>query len=158
MHDLDDAVQGVRRVAVDSSGTVTDRVDFADWPLLAKLTSWGIYAHMGLLFGLADQVVLAALAIGVITVIVWGYRMWWQRRPTRADRRAFAGAAPARGAWQQVPTWGIVVGVPAVVALGFALPLFGVPLLVFLVFDLIVGAVRGRRKPEVPVSPAPSGG
>jgi uncharacterized iron-regulated membrane protein len=145
-------------VAVDSTGKVTDQVAFADWPFLAKLTSWGIQAHMGLLFGLFNQLLLAALAIGLITVIVWGYRMWWQRRPTRADRRAVAGAPPARGAWQQLPTWGIVVGVPVVFAIAWALPLLGIPLLAFLAVDLIVGAVRkGRNRPEAPVSPAPSG-
>ncbi|GIE82475.1 membrane protein [Actinoplanes philippinensis] len=145
-------------VALDSTGKVTDRVDFADWPFLAKLTSWGVQAHMGLLFGLFNQLVLAALAIGLITVIVWGYRMWWQRRPTRADRRAPVGAPPARSAWQQLPSWGIVVGVPVVFALGWALPLFGIPLLAFLVVDLVVGAVRGHgTPPEVPVSPAPAG-
>ncbi|HWS35731.1 MAG TPA: PepSY-associated TM helix domain-containing protein [Actinoplanes sp.] len=145
-------------VAVDSTGTVTDRVDFADWPLLAKLTSWGVQAHMGLLFGPANQVILALLAIGLITVIIWGYRMWWQRRPTRTGRRAVAGAPPTRGAWQQLPTWGIVVGVPVVFAVAWALPLFGIPLLAFLAADLIIGAVRGRRtRPEAPVSPAPAG-
>ncbi|SDS86104.1 PepSY-associated TM helix domain-containing protein [Actinoplanes derwentensis] len=145
-------------VAVDTTGAVTDRVDFADWPLLAKLTSWGVQAHMGLLFGLANQIVLALLAIGLISVIVWGYRMWWQRRPTRVDRRALAGAPPARGAWQQLPTWGIVAGVPIVFAVAWALPLFGIPLLAFLAADLLIGAVRSRRTPpEVPVSPAPAG-
>ncbi|BBH70301.1 membrane protein [Actinoplanes sp. OR16] len=136
-------------VAVDPTGTITDRVDFTDWPFLAKLTSWGVNAHMGLLFGLANQLILAALAIGLITVIVWGYRMWWQRRPTRADRRAVVGAAPARGAWQQLPTWGIVVGVPVVFGLAWALPLFGIPLAVFLVFDAVLGAVRRRKDPEI---------
>nr|MDT0656724.1 PepSY domain-containing protein [Micromonospora sp. DSM 115978] len=145
-------------VAVESTGTVVDRVDFADWPVLAKLTSWGIYAHMGLLFGPANQIILAALAIGLITAIIWGYRMWWQRRPTRADRRALAGAPPARGAWRQVPIWGIVVGVPAVIALCFAMPLLGIPLLGFLIVDLVIGAARRRRTPpEAPVSPAPAG-
>jgi uncharacterized iron-regulated membrane protein len=145
-------------VAVDTTGTVTDRVDFADWPFLAQLTSWGIQAHMGLLFGVFNQILLAALAIGLITVIIWGYRMWWQRRPTRADRRALAGTPPARGAWQQLPTWGVVVGVPVVFALAWALPLFGIPLIAFLAIDLIVGAVRRNTKqPEVPVSPAPAG-
>jgi uncharacterized iron-regulated membrane protein len=150
-------------VAVDSAtGTVVDRADFADWPVLSKLTRWGINAHMGTLFGLANQLLLAALALGLITVIVWGYRMWWQRRPTRADRRAVGGAPPARGAWQQLPTWGIVVGVPVVFALGWALPLFGVPLAAFLLIDVVTGAARGRRRgrpaPETPVSPAPAGG
>lgn len=86
-------------VAVDASaGKVVDRVDFADWPVLAKLTRWGINAHMGTLFGLANQILLAVLAIGLTCMTVWGYRMWWQRRPTRADRRALLGTPPARGA------------------------------------------------------------
>ncbi|WP_306210285.1 PepSY-associated TM helix domain-containing protein [Actinoplanes sp. RD1] len=144
-------------IAVDgTTGEISDRIDFADWPVLAKLTQWGIYAHMGDLFGLANQLVLAALALGLITVIVWGYRMWWQRRPTRADRRALAGAPPARGAWQQLPSWGIVLGVPVVFAIGWFMPLFGVPLAGFLLIDVLVGALRRRRRP-VPVSPAPAG-
>ncbi|MEU8820766.1 PepSY-associated TM helix domain-containing protein [Actinoplanes sp. NPDC048796] len=148
-------------VAVDAAtGEVTDRVDFADWPLLAKLTSWGVNAHMGLLFGLPNQILLAALAIGLLCVIVWGYRMWWQRRPTRADRRAPVGAPPAaRGAWQRIPSWGIVVGVPVVIALGWVVPLLGIPLAAFLLVDVAVGALRSRRgkTPPVPVSPAPAG-
>jgi uncharacterized iron-regulated membrane protein len=148
-------------IAVDpATSTVVDRSNFADWPLLAKLTRYGIDAHMAQLFGIANQILLAALAIGLISVIVWGYRMWWQRRPTRADRRALVGAPPvSRGAWQNLPTWGIVVGVPVVFAVAWVLPLFGVPLIAFLAVDLAVGATRGRRnRPmEPPVSPAPAG-
>ncbi|MGX6607736.1 PepSY-associated TM helix domain-containing protein [Micromonosporaceae bacterium Da 78-11] len=147
-------------IAVDgATGTVTDRSNFADWPFMAKLTQWGIYAHMGNLFGLTNQLLLAALAIGLITVIVWGYRMWWQRRPTRENRRAPVGAPPVgRGAWQSLPTWGIVVGVPVVFVIAWILPLFGIPLLAFLAVDLIIGAIRGRNRPaDPPVSPAPAG-
>ncbi|MBL7253564.1 PepSY-associated TM helix domain-containing protein [Paractinoplanes lichenicola] len=148
-------------IAVDAAtGTVTDRSDFADWPFMAKLTQWGIYAHMGDLFGLANQVVLALLAFGVICVIVWGYRMWWQRRPTRADRRAPVGAPLGeRGAWQNLPPWAIAVGVPVVFGLAWVLPLFGIPLAAFIAVDLALAAWRGRRRPptEAPVSPAPAG-
>ncbi|MFF5291933.1 PepSY-associated TM helix domain-containing protein [Paractinoplanes globisporus] len=146
-------------VAVDAgSGAVVDRVDFADWPLLAKLTRWGINAHMGTLFGLVNQILLAALALGLTCVIVWGYRMWWQRRPTRADRRAMVGAPPGRGAWLHLPPWAIVVGVPVVFALGWMVPLFGLPLAAFLLADVVIGALRDRRGgPDVPVSPAPAG-
>ncbi|UQU65848.1 PepSY domain-containing protein [Couchioplanes caeruleus] len=132
-------------VAVDAAtGAVTDRVDFADWPLAAKLTRWGINAHMGTLFGIVNQILLAALALGLICVVVWGYRMWWQRRPTRLDRRSRAGAPPARGAWQQLPGWGIAAGVPLVAVLAWVLPLVGVPLVAFLAVDISVGALRNR--------------
>jgi uncharacterized iron-regulated membrane protein len=146
-------------VAVDpATGTITDRVDFADWPVLAKLSSLGIDAHMALLFGPVNQILLALLAAGLLCTIVWGYRMWWQRRPTRAGRRVPVGCPlGVRGAWQQLPAWGIVAGVPLVLAVGWALPVFGVTLLAFLAIDLIAGAVQGRRRRTAPTSPAPAG-
>ncbi|TCC00422.1 PepSY domain-containing protein [Micromonospora zingiberis] len=137
---------GRDRVAVDpDTGAVTARSDFADWPLLAKLSALGIQAHMGLLFGPVNQILLAAIAVGLLCVVVWGYRMWWQRRPTRADRRALVGAPPARGALRNVPWWALLLGVPVVAALGWALPWFGVTLLGFLVIDVVLGFVARRR-------------
>ncbi|WP_309246058.1 PepSY domain-containing protein [Verrucosispora sioxanthis] len=124
------------QVAVDpGTNTVTARNDYADWSLLAKLSALGVQAHMGLLFGVLNQILLAALAVGLLCVIVWGYRMWWQRRPTRADRRSPVGAPPARGG----------LGVPVAVAVGWALPWFGIPLLGFLVADVVVGVFARRR-------------
>ncbi|GAB1691818.1 PepSY-associated TM helix domain-containing protein [Krasilnikovia sp. M28-CT-15] len=134
------------RVAVDPAGSrIVARSDFADWPLLAQLSKLGVQAHMGVLFGVVNQIVLAALAAGLLCVILWGYRMWWQRRPTRAGRRAPVGAAPARGAWQRLPGWTIAAGVPLVVALGWAMPLLGLPLAAFLVADAVAGALMRRR-------------
>jgi uncharacterized iron-regulated membrane protein len=150
-------------IAVDgATGQIVDRIDFADWPLMAKLTQWGVYAHMGNLFGLVNQILLAALALGLICVIIWGYRMWWQRRPTRADRKAPVGTPPVgRGTWQRLPTWAIVVGAPLVFAVGWIIPLFGIPLAAFLLVDIAIGAARARRgrqpAAEAPVSPAPAG-
>ncbi|WP_250005211.1 PepSY domain-containing protein [Actinoplanes sp. M2I2] len=147
-------------IAVDAtSGAVVDRSDFADYPLLAKATSLGTSAHMGMLFGLANQIVLALLAIGLLCVIVWGYRMWWQRRPTRTTGRALVGAPPVRrGAWQQLPPWAIVLGVPIVIAVGWVVPLLGIPLAAFLLVDIALGALRSRRRtPPIPVSPPPAG-
>lgn len=142
-------------VAVDGrTGKIIDRVDFADWPLTAKLTRWGVNAHMGTLFGLVNQLLLAALAIGLICVIVWGYRMWWQRRPTRALAGRPLGT---RGAWQGIPAWAVVAGVPSMLFVGWALPLLGVPLAAFLLVDVLLGIFRSRRaKPTAPVSPAPA--
>ncbi|MDG4800375.1 PepSY-associated TM helix domain-containing protein [Micromonospora sp. WMMD980] len=146
------------RVAVDPvAGTVTARSDFADWPVLAKLSKLGIQAHMSRLFGPVNQVLLAALALGLLCVVVWGYRMWWQRRPTRADRRAPLGAPPARGAVRGIRRWTLLIGVPVLVALGWALPWFGGTLLAFLVVDAVAGLLHRRRRPAVPVSPAPVG-
>lgn len=137
-------------IAVDpDSGQVTDRVDFAHWPLLAKLTDWTIDAHMGLLFGVANQIVLALTMIGLITVIVRGYRMWWQRRPTRGSDWA-VGRPPLRGALRQLPPWGSVAVVVVAAVLGWALPLFGLSLVAFLVVDVAVAWWKGRQELRPP--------
>ena len=140
-----------------TTGAVTDRSDFAGWPLLARLRSLGIQTHMGILFGPINQILLAALALGLLCVIVWGYRMWWQRRPTRAGRRAPLGSPPARGGLRGLPWWALLLGVPVTLALGWALPWFGVTLLGFLVVDLVLGLLARRRRRPLPVSPAPAG-
>lgn len=137
-------------VAVDPrTGKVTAKLRFADYPLLAKLTRWGIDAHMGLLFGLANQIALALLAISLITMIVLGYRMWWLRRPTRSVGGSF-GRAPARGAWRRLPGRVLAPAALFIAVLGYYLPLLGLPLLVFLATDLAVGALlRWRAAVEV---------
>ncbi|MFE3717469.1 PepSY-associated TM helix domain-containing protein [Streptomyces cyaneofuscatus] len=135
------------RVAVDaSSGEITSRTYWADHPALSKLSKLGVQGHMGVLFGVVNQIVLALVALGLTAVIVWGYRMWWQRRPTRDDRRALVGRAPERGAWRRLPLPVLVLGIPAVIALGWALPVLGVTLAGFLVVDVVVGAVRRQRR------------
>lgn len=140
------------QAAVDPhSGEITARVDWADHPLLAKLSTLGVNAHMGVLFGLPNQIVLAVIALGLITMIVLGYRMWWQRRPTRGDRRARVGRPPARGAWRQLPWPAVVVGVPVVIALGWALPLLGWSLLAFLILDAVLGWLHHRRRARTAV-------
>src|SRR5690606_6506666 len=68
----------VDAVAIDPRDlSVVDRTRFDDFPLAAKLTRWGIDAHMGALFGVANQLVLIAFAVCLIVMIVWGYLMWW---------------------------------------------------------------------------------
>lgn len=134
------------RVAVDpAKGEVTSHVRWADYPLLAKLSKLGVQGHMGVLFGVLNQIVLALVAIGLTVLILWGYRMWWQRRPTRGDGTALVGRAPARGVWRRLPLPVLIVGVPAVAALGWALPVLGVTLAAFLVVDVTVGLIRRTR-------------
>ncbi|GAA3138050.1 PepSY-associated TM helix domain-containing protein [Planomonospora alba] len=129
------------QVAVDAgSGQVTGELRFDDFPLAAKLIRWGIDGHMGVLFGLPNQILLMALAAGLIAMIVWGYRMWWQRRPTRGF------AAPyARGTWRAVPLAVLVPAGAVAVAVGVFVPLLGISLLAFLAADVVLGRVRAAR-------------
>ncbi|MEU2264608.1 PepSY-associated TM helix domain-containing protein [Streptomyces sp. NPDC019645] len=146
-------------VAIDpADARIMDELRFADYPLLAKLTRFGIDAHMGVLFGLANQLVLAALMVALIMLIVWGYRMWWQRRPTR-DRQSSAGddagassgrslrfGRPVpRGAWRRVPVTAMMPLAAVTVLVGWFVPMLGVSLLVFLAVDIALGLVARAR-------------
>ncbi|MFD6062452.1 PepSY-associated TM helix domain-containing protein [Rhodococcus wratislaviensis] len=126
-----------------ATGAVTDVSRFAQWPLAAKLTSWGIALHMGLLFGLLNQLLLAALAVALLAVIVRGYILWWRRRPTRGTRRV--GRPPMRGAWRRLHPAAAVALVVGTVAVGWFVPLLGLSLLAFLLVDAALGTLGGRQ-------------
>lgn len=68
-----------------ADGHVVERVNFSDWPLAAKLTEWLINLHMGFLFGLVNQIVLALIALALLVVSILGLVMWFRRG------RRFAG-------------------------------------------------------------------
>ena len=124
----------VDSVAVDPhSWRVTDKVAFANFGLLAKLTRWGVDAHMGILFGVANQLVLALFGLALCVLIVLGYRLWWQRRPAQprdnpADTLIYA--------WRRM-SFGLRCLVAAVLGLlAFSLPVMGVSLVLFLLLDI----------------------
>ncbi|GGF46549.1 membrane protein [Microbacterium sorbitolivorans] len=135
----------VDAVAVDGTTMeVVDRVDFADFPLAAKLSRWGIDIHMGSMFGLANQIVLFLVAVGIGTMVVLGYLMWWKRRPTREPRRLL-GAPPRRGILRGAPWWGVATAGVVAVMIGFMLPLVGYTLAGFIALDIVIGALRSLR-------------
>ncbi|WP_329121315.1 PepSY-associated TM helix domain-containing protein [Streptomyces sp. NBC_01353] len=124
-------------VAVDpADGAVMDELRFADYPVLAQLTRFGIDAHTGVFLGLFNQLALAALALSLILLILWGYRMWWLRRP---------GRPVARGAWRKVPATMLLPLLAATALVGWFVPMLGISLLAFLVVDLALGLVARAR-------------
>ena len=142
----------VDAVSVDPvTFAIVDRVEFARFPLVAKLTRWGVDAHMGVLFGLPNQLLLAFFGFGLCATIVLGYRMWWIRRP------ALPAQNPAQTlftAWQALPRYAQGATLIVALALGWALPVMGVSLLTFIALDLL----RWRRtqraalpQPETPL-------
>jgi uncharacterized iron-regulated membrane protein len=135
----------VDAVAVDGrTMDVTDRVDFDEFGLIAKLSRWGIDTHMGSMFGLPNQLLLFALASGIACMVVWGYLMWWQRRPRNAPQRRM-GVLPPRGALRSAPWWATSTLVLLTAAIGWFLPLLGISLLAFVVVDLLLGWRAARR-------------
>lgn len=149
------------QVAVDAvDGTVVEELRFDDFPLMAKLSNWGIGFHMGLLFGLPNQLLLTALALSVPAMVFWGYRMWWQRRPTRNGSFALGRPVP-RGAGRALPWWCVALIAACAVGVGVLVPVLGVSLLCFLAVDAAVGLLQRRRdRPHAsaaPPSTPPSG-
>ncbi len=64
----------VDAVAIDGATMqVVDRTRFADFPLMAKLTRWGVDFHMGILFGLANQLLLVGFGCALCVTIGVGY-------------------------------------------------------------------------------------
>lgn len=127
---------------------VVDRVDFADFPLTAKLASWGVNLHMGVMFGLANQIILFVIASALVSMTVLGYLMWWRRRPMRDSGRLLG--APPPPALRAAPWWGIGVVATASVLIGLWLPLVGWTLLVFVAIDTMLGKVRQQRRRAQP--------
>ncbi|MBS4103302.1 PepSY-associated TM helix domain-containing protein [Tsukamurella paurometabola] len=130
---------GVDSATVDpNTGEVIAVLAFASWPLLAKATELLINTHMGWQFGLLNQIALVAFAALLVTVIVRGYLMWWQRRP----RRGGLAAPPARGAIRKVEPSQAIPAVLGIAFLGWFLPVFGVSLLAFVLLDLAIGVTK----------------
>lgn len=127
----------VDAVAVDGHTlAVVDQLRFTDFPLAAQLTRWAVDLHMGVMFGLPNQLALAAVALGLVTLIGWGYAMWWRRR-------AIARHEPTL--WQALGSapWHARLAVLGVAAgLGLALPVLGVSLVVFFALDGVISLRR----------------
>lgn len=124
--------------------SVRSVVDYwRDYSTMAKLADWGIRAHMGFLFGALNQLLLFAVAVGLLTVIARGYRMWWQRRPTRGSAWAL-GRPPTRGGLRAVHPAVAAVVVAGALAVGWFLPLLGATLAGFVLIDVLLAVTKRR--------------
>lgn len=127
----------VDAVAVDgNSMAILDRTYFADFPLMAKLTRWGVDFHMGILFGLPNQLVLIAFGLALCAAIIMGYRLWWIKRPMPGN--AFQTLFES---WRILPLSGRLTTFIIAILLGLALPVMGASLLIFVIVDWL----RWRR-------------
>lgn len=135
----------VDAVSIDpQSLAVVDEVRFAEYPFMAKMARWGIDAHMGALFGLPNQILLAGVGTGLVLMIGWGYRMWWQRRPRHGSALRFGSPFP-RGALRRLPLPVLVLAGLGVLLVGWFLPLLGLSVLAFLAVDALL-ALRARHR------------
>ena len=83
------------------------------------------------------------MAIGLLCVLFWGYRMAWLRRPTTGKARL---AAPVpRGVLRPLSQPVVFVVVLLAVGAGWLMPVFGLSLLGFLLVDAGLAALAARR-------------
>jgi uncharacterized iron-regulated membrane protein len=126
--------QDERTLYVDQySGAILKDIRYGDYGAIAKAVSYGTSLHMGRYFGVANQILCAAISLGLAALAASGFVMWWLRRPSRslgAPSRERA-APPMRG-------WKI-----GLVLLGVVFPLMGATLVAVWLFDRLA---FGRRR------------
>lgn len=111
-----------------ATGRVLTRSGFEDKPVIDRMVDYGVAAHEGHLFGLANQLLNLTMAIGLITLSISGAIMWWKRKPRHA-----LGAPPVD------PSPPVAIGfVALLVILGVLLPLLGLSILVVLAAETLI--------------------
>ena len=101
------------------SGTVLKDIRYGDYGAVSKAVSYGTSLHMGRYFGVANQILCAAISLGLAGMAVTGCVMWWKRRPQRSlGAPSRERAAPPMRGWKT-----------SLVLLGIVFPLMGATLL-----------------------------
>ncbi|WP_265502160.1 PepSY-associated TM helix domain-containing protein [Paracoccus beibuensis] len=119
----------VDTVALDpATFATTDRANFDSFTLVPKLIRWGIDLHMGVLFGLPNQILMAAIAVALMVTIAYGYLLWWQRRPAVPETLT--------SGWTRLPVRTRLTCVALACLAGWALPVLGISLGLFLAVDI----------------------
>jgi uncharacterized iron-regulated membrane protein len=115
----------VKLVLDAHSGAILKQTGFSNDLLIDRIVAVGVAAHEGQLFGLANQLLSVATALGLITVCVSALMMWWRRRPV-----GLLGAPPAvSGA---ASAWGLTA---TIVAMGLIFPLLGGSMIIVAVIE-----------------------
>jgi uncharacterized iron-regulated membrane protein len=116
-------------VSIDGeTGAVLHREDFRQRLPLDRIVGFGIAAHEGQLFGLANQLLGVLTAAGLILLSVSAVVLWWKRRAV--------GVLGAPLALPRTPVTALLVAV--IIALGLYLPMFGGSLLLMLCMERLV--------------------
>ncbi|RAR67810.1 putative iron-regulated membrane protein [Paraburkholderia unamae] len=111
------------------NGSVLKDIRYADYGAVSQAISYGTSLHMGRYFGLANQLICAAISLGLAALAVTGFVMWWLRRPARTATGALGAparerAAPPLRAWKT-----------GLVLLGIVFPLMGATLVAVWLLD-----------------------
>jgi uncharacterized iron-regulated membrane protein len=117
------------------SGAVLKDIRYADYGAVSKAISYGTSLHMGRYFGLANQIICAAISLGLAAMAVTGFVMWWKRRPQRSlGAPSRERAAPPMRGWKT-----------GLVLLGIVFPLMGATLVAVWLIDRTIFGRNARR-------------
>ncbi|QNQ07932.1 PepSY-associated TM helix domain-containing protein [Sphingomonas alpina] len=107
------------------TGEVLARRDFDQRHWIDRAVGYGIAAHEGALFGIANQLLGTLAAVLLVTLAVSGTILWWRRRPVGLVGAPIPLSRPRFGA--------LLISV--VIVLGLLLPLFGASLIAVLMIE-----------------------
>ena len=115
-----------RTVYIDQySGAVLKDIRYGDYGAVGKAVSYGTSLHMGRYFGVPNQIICAALSLGLAALAITGLVMWWKRRPAGT-----LGAPSRERAAPPMRTW-----IAALVVLGIVFPLMGLTIVAVWLVD-----------------------
>jgi uncharacterized iron-regulated membrane protein len=107
------------------SGRVINGVSYDQYGLIAKIISFAVSLHMGTYFGWINQLLCAIIALGLCTMAVTGFVMWWKRRPAGGlGAPRIPDALPGMRGW--------IIGL---VMFGLVFPVTGASMLVVWLLD-----------------------
>ena len=117
------------------SGAVLKDIRYGDYGAVSKAVSYGTSLHMGRYFGVANQILCAAISLGLAAMAVTGCVMWWKRRPQRSlGAPSRERAAPPMRGWKT-----------GLVLLGIVFPLMGATLVAVWFADRAIFGRASRR-------------
>jgi uncharacterized iron-regulated membrane protein len=130
-------------IAIDvSKHSVIDQLYFDDYPLIAKLTRWGVDAHIGILFGWINQLILIIYSLALCVMILYAYVAWYKRTSFKQTTIQFSNLFLS--SWKSAKMLQRLTLATILIILGLLLPLFGLSLVVVLVV-IFIGGIREKR-------------
>jgi len=107
------------------SGRVINGVSYDQYGVIARIIAFAVSLHMGTYFGWINQLLCAIIALGLCTMAVTGFVMWWKRRPAGG-----LGAPRIPAALPSMRGWMI-----GLVIFGLVFPVTGASMLVVWLLD-----------------------
>ena len=122
------------------SGEVLADVRWKDYGPVARTVETGVMIHEGRMFGLPNQLLMAAICLLILFSSISGLVLWWKRRPA-----GHFGVPPLR---HDLPRWKTAIGL--MVVLGVIFPLVGASLLLVWALEGLLGLWRRQSAASAP--------